>query len=189
VILTNGHVMADISSARVVFPSGQSRDVEGIVSAEPSLDLAIIKVSGLPRGTRPLSLAAVDSSSPDSQVIACGYPLGQDFTTRQGRVKRVVRTSGLIAASRRFLSQALHGRVDQEWIEHTASLTDGNSGGPLLNAQGEVVGVNTWVDDDHRLNYALHVRHIREFLDRPAERSFTLAEYREYYDRWRQSGQ
>jgi hypothetical protein len=78
-----------------------------------------------------------------------------EFALHDGIVSRRIRTSQLTALSQRFVRALTGSPQDHDWIQHTAVLSEGNSGGPLVNQQGEVVGINTWVDRQGGFGYAL----------------------------------
>ncbi len=81
---------------------------------------------------------------------------------------RVLRTKQLPADTRQWLESTLEDSDDDLWIQHDAKIAPGNSGGPLINARGEVIGVNSWVNQKLGLGYAIHSRHLHE-LERHQE--------------------
>lgn len=134
-ILTNNHV-AGGKSKRIVVSLADGRNVDGtVVWADPVLDLAAVKVNLT--DLTPLTLGDASGLQVGEQAIAIGNPLGLEF-------QRTV-TSGIISALNRTI------RIDtdtgpnymEDLIQTDASINPGNSGGPLLNAKGEVVGINT----------------------------------------------
>ena len=134
-ILTNNHV-AGGKSKRIVVSFADGRNVDGeVVWADPVLDLAAVKVNLT--GLTALTLGDASKLEVGEPAIAIGNPLGLEF-------QRSV-TSGIISALNRTI------RIDTEsgpnymedLIQTDASINPGNSGGPLLNAKGEVVGINT----------------------------------------------
>lgn len=163
-VATSYHVVAEATQARVRFKDGAAYDVEGYAAVDPQTDLAVLKLRDPPQQLPTLELIELD---PDrlSSVVAIGHPRGVEYSVFEGKVSRVVTTSELPGGSQRFLRQLIEGRVDHRWIQHTAGLSEGNSGGPLLNQQGQVVGINTWVDRAAQFSYALHARHLRQMLE------------------------
>ncbi len=126
-IVTNNHVIAGEQTLQVIFSDGTSTDAT-VVGADPVADLAVIKVNGKVPAVAQLG----DSSAlvPGQVAIAIGSPLG-DF---RGTV-----TVGVISALNRTVGQ------QQGLIQTDAAINNGNSGGPLLNSLGQVIGINTLV--------------------------------------------
>ncbi|MEI7643613.1 MAG: trypsin-like peptidase domain-containing protein [Chloroflexales bacterium] len=126
-ILTNNHVVEGASQLAVVFNDGMRRDAK-LVGADPLNDVAVIQVSGkLP------AVAAVGDASalqPGEQVLAIGSPLGNFRNTV---------TAGVVSALNRSVGPM------EGLIQTDAAINSGNSGGPLINLRGEVVGINTLV--------------------------------------------
>jgi S1-C subfamily serine protease len=123
-VLTNRHVVGNASEVRVVLRSGVA--VKGAVVGLPNheeVDLAILRISA--PGLRPLGpLADFSSVRPGMDVAAVGHPLGLDYTI----------TSGIVSAKR-----------DGLFVQTSAAISPGNSGGPLVRRDGAIVGVNTLV--------------------------------------------
>lgn len=128
-IITNNHVVEGEQSLSVIFADGSRADAT-LVGTDPLMDVAVIKVDVPVPGVIPLG----DSSllQPGETVIAIGSPLG-DFrnTVTVGVVSAVNRTVG--------------GDAPEGLIQTDAAINSGNSGGPLINLRGEVVGINTLV--------------------------------------------
>jgi len=128
-ILTNEHVIAKTGTIRVVL--NDEREFEArIVGADPDSDLAVLRI---PSQT---PLPAVDMGSSDAlligeTVIAIGNPFGFSHTV----------TTGVISAVNRSIRS--DDRIFQDFIQTDASINPGNSGGPLLNINGELIGINT----------------------------------------------
>jgi S1-C subfamily serine protease len=131
-VVTNAHVVAGASELQAVLADGTEVGVE-VLGAEPLIDVAILKLD-LPEGTQvPGILSFADSSTlrPGDEVVAIGNALGAfPNTVSEGTVNGV---------DRGFPSDA----GLSEMIQHDAEIWHGNSGGPLLNLSGQVVGVNT----------------------------------------------
>jgi hypothetical protein len=134
------------------------------------------------------------SPAPLEPVIALGHPRGIAFAPADGRVSLVLTTSQLSEDSRRFVRLLTGAEAEAQWIQHTAPLSDGNSGGPLFNQVGEVIGINTWVDRQTGFSYALQVVELAELLDaaedeaQPLERHAS-AEARQRSALWRTTGE
>jgi len=135
-IVTNYHVVQDNTSLEVDFPSGTK--VHGkVVGSDLDSDLAVVKVDVPASELKPLPLGDSDQLQVGDTVVAIGNPFGFSSTM----------TMGIVSAKGRNLEsirQTSDGRSFSagDLIQTDAAINPGNSGGPLLNLQGEVVGVN-----------------------------------------------
>ena len=135
-IVTNNHVVADGSGYEVVFANGDRQNAK-LIGSDVDSDLAVLKVDRLPGGITPLPLAANDSLQVGQFVVAIGNPFGEQGSMSFGIV------SGL---NRSLQSQSAASGSSYslpEVIQTDAPINPGNSGGPLLNLDGEVVGINS----------------------------------------------
>jgi serine protease DegQ len=130
-ILTNLHVARAARKLRVVFFDGTEADAV-IVGVRPDLDLAIIRPSVLPDDLLPATLGASGSLRPGDEVVAIGFPFGIGPSASSGVV------SGLLRVLERDGEATM-----RNLIQFDAAANPGNSGGPLVNADGEVVGIVT----------------------------------------------
>ena len=130
-IVTNNHVVEDTPSIMVTFIDGTEVSAS-LIGTDPSTDLAVIKVYG--GDLKPLQFADSALLVPGQIAIAIGNPLGLQHTV----------TTGVVSATGRTL-RAINGRLIDEIIQTDAAMNPGNSGGPLLNSEGKVIGVNTAV--------------------------------------------
>jgi S1-C subfamily serine protease len=130
-ILTNLHVARATRKLRVVFWDGTESDAL-IMGARPDLDLAIIRPHIIPDDLRPATLASSANLRPGDDVVAVGFPFGIGPSASAGVV------SGLL----RVLEQDGSATMTN-LIQFDAAANPGNSGGPLVNADGEVVGIVT----------------------------------------------
>jgi 2-alkenal reductase len=135
-IVTNSHVVVGETDFEVVFANGERRRA-ALVGADADSDLAVIRVDRLPEGVEPLPLAPVDDLQVGQFVVAIGNPFEEQGSMSLGIV------SGL-GRSLRSLRGSLTGNTYTlpQVIQTDAPINPGNSGGPLLNLDGEVVGVN-----------------------------------------------
>jgi S1-C subfamily serine protease len=128
-ILTNSHVVQGAAGLAVALTDGHSVEAS-LVGQDPATDLALIHAHGV---TMPHAILAGDTAPRVGQlVIAMGNPLGFDASV----------STGVISALGRAL-RSQQGRLIESVIQHTAPLNPGNSGGPLLNSHGRIVGINT----------------------------------------------
>jgi 2-alkenal reductase len=136
-IVTNDHVVTGASKVEVDFPTGY-KTYGTVVGADPHSDLAAIKVSVPASELHPLTLGDSSTLQPGQIVVAIGNPFGLNGTMTTGIVSAVGRaiTSDVQASSGGYYSTG-------DIIQTDAALNPGNSGGPLLNMNGEVVGVNS----------------------------------------------
>jgi serine protease Do len=126
-ILTNNHVVEDADQIKVKLADGKELDGK-IVGRDPKTDLALIKIEAAVE-LQPLKLGNSDDLKVGNWVVAVGSPFGLEQTV----------TAGIVSAKGRVIGS---GPYDN-FIQTDASINPGNSGGPLINLQGEVVGINT----------------------------------------------
>jgi putative serine protease PepD len=133
-ILTNDHVVAGASGIRVGF-SGGSTYPATVVGADAGSDLAVVRVDAPASALHPLAFDGSSSVVPGDPVYAIGNPFGLDRTM----------TAGIVSATGRDI-QAPDGLTIPNSIQTDAPINHGNSGGPLLDANGRVVGVNAQIE-------------------------------------------
>ncbi|HXH03555.1 MAG TPA: trypsin-like peptidase domain-containing protein [Candidatus Competibacteraceae bacterium] len=134
VILTNLHVVAGAQRVRVTFFDGLEAEAS-VVAARPEMDLAVLRAATVPDGLVAATLRSTADLAPGDAVIAVGFPFGIGPSVSAGVV------SGL---GRKFHSPE-GKRVLTNLIQFDAAANPGSSGGPLVTAQGEVVGIVTGV--------------------------------------------
>ena len=137
-ILTNDHVISEGTSLTV--SPGKSSSLTRtatVVGADPNQDLALIKVDPSGLGLKALKLVSSSSVEVGDPVYAIGNPYGLNETL----------TRGIVSALGREI-QAPNGTAIKDAIQTDAALNPGNSGGPLLNEQGDVIGVNSQIASD-----------------------------------------
>jgi S1-C subfamily serine protease len=132
-IVTNFHVIDGADEIRVSF---SNRDTVGaqLVGTDPSTDLAVLRVEASPGALRPLPLGDSDKVEVGQPVVAIGNPFGLDRTA----------TAGIVSALQRLITAPNQFTIDHV-IQTDAPINQGNSGGPLLNERGQVIGVNTQI--------------------------------------------
>lgn len=130
-IVTNNHVVHGATTVDVILNDKREFDGAKVVGTDANTDLAVVKIdaTGLP------SASFGDSSllKPGQSVLAIGDPLGMDFSV----------TRGIVSATGRSRTQSDGSNSYGSFIQTDAPINHGNSGGPLVDAQGDVVGINT----------------------------------------------
>lgn len=128
-VLTNAHVVDGSTGIEATFTDGRTFDAR-VVGLDRSTDLAIVRVSG---SSLPYATMGTASALRQGQlVVAIGNPLGFQSTV----------STGVVSATERGL-RGRDGRMVENLVQHTAPLNPGNSGGPLVDFRGRLVGVNT----------------------------------------------
>ncbi len=134
-ILTNYHVVQDATSISVTIANGEALEAE-LAGSSHADDIALLKVDAeAVAGITPLKLGDSAAVKPGQMAIALGSPFGLDNSI----------SVGVVSGVNRSRAGALH-RLITGMIQTDASLNPGNSGGPMLNSLGEVVGINTSVE-------------------------------------------
>jgi S1-C subfamily serine protease len=133
-IVTNYHVVQGANSVEISFSDNERRPAH-VIGRDASTDIAVLQVDGLPaRALAPLELGDSDHVRVGDAVVAIGNPLGEDRSI----------TSGIVSALQREIA-APNGAPIGHAIQTDAALNPGNSGGPLLNTLGEVIGVSSQI--------------------------------------------
>jgi S1-C subfamily serine protease len=133
-IVTNYHVVRGATTIQVSF-SNNERYRARLVGSDPSTDIAVLKVNVPASALKALPLGNSDAVRVGDQVIAIGNPFGLDRSV----------TAGIVSAVQRRI-EAPNNLSIAHVIQTDAALNHGNSGGPLLDAQGEVIGVNAQIE-------------------------------------------
>jgi len=132
-IVTNYHVVEHAGSVDVSFSNNESLRAK-VVGADPSTDIAVLQVDAHARALTPLALGNSDAVRVGDAVVAIGNPFGYDRTV----------TAGIVSALQRVIRAPNSYSIDHV-IQTDAALNKGNSGGPLLDALGNVIGVNSQI--------------------------------------------
>jgi S1-C subfamily serine protease len=132
-IVTNYHVIDGASEVFVNF-SQDDRLRARIVGSDPATDIALLKIDGHRRGLSPIALGDSEEVRVGDEVVAIGNPFGLERSV----------TAGIVSALQREIVSPSSYPIDKV-IQTDAAINRGNSGGPLLNAAGEVIGVNTQI--------------------------------------------
>ena len=134
-VLTNNHVVENASKITVKLGASDTQYTAEVVGADPASDLALLKVDAPAKELHPLKLGDSSAAEVGDPVVAIGNPFGLDRTV----------TSGIVSALQRQI-QAPNGFSIDNVIQTDAAINPGNSGGPLLNAAGEVIGINSQIE-------------------------------------------
>lgn len=145
-IITNSHVVSGLNEV-VISAKKIKRSVAKVIYDDTYYDLAFISAE-FPTQRNPLKLSSKSVEDGDA-TIAVGHPYGLNYSA----------TEGIVSKASRF-----HGEL--EYIQIDAAINPGNSGGPLLNEDGEVIGINTFIiQNSNNLGFSLPYTYIQEALD------------------------
>jgi S1-C subfamily serine protease len=133
-VVTNDHVVAGAKSVRVSFSNNESYKAT-VVGADPTTDLAVLRVNANARALTPLQLGDSDRVQVGDEVVAIGNPFGLSRTV----------TAGIVSALQRQILSPNQYTIDHV-IQTDAAINHGNSGGPLIDMDGQVIGVNAQID-------------------------------------------
>lgn len=160
-IVTNEHVVAGKKEVRVILADG--REVLGKVTTanDPQLDLAVVKVEE--KGLPTLAFATTKTVKPGQYAIAVGAPFGLENSVTVGHVSAISR-QGTVNDPSTGIARGYTGMIQTD-----ASINPGNSGGPLLNLNGEVIGINTSIystsGGNNGIGFAIPSRVVKEVAD------------------------
>ncbi len=157
-ILTNAHVVEQADRVTVTLKDGRHFDgtVEG---ADELTDLAVVKIEADQEELPVASLGNSDTIAVGDWAIAVGNPLGLDNTVTLGIVSTLKRSSATVGIPDKRL----------DFIQTDAAINPGNSGGPLLNSQGEVIGINTAIRADAMgIGFAIPINKAKSIQDQLA---------------------
>jgi S1-C subfamily serine protease len=133
-IVTNYHVVQGSTAIQVSFSNRDTVEAQ-LVGTDPSTDVAVLEVDTTPSALTPLPFGDSDKVQVGDAVVAIGNPFGLERTA----------TSGIVSALQRLITAPNRFTIDHV-IQTDAPINHGNSGGPLLNSRGQVIGVNTQIE-------------------------------------------
>ena len=139
-IVTNQHVIANALSVEVSFSDGRAYQAT-VIGEDADADVAVLEVDTDDK-LKPIKLGDSDTAVPGQIAIAIGNPFGEEFTL----------TQGIVSAVGRSIRSGNQGFTTPDVIQTDAAVNPGNSGGPLLNRHGEVIGINAQIRSDSRQN-------------------------------------
>jgi len=161
-IVTNYHVIEGARQVEVNF-SGDDRVPARVVGSDPSTDLAVLEIDAQARALTPLPLGNSDAVRVGDPVVAIGNPFGLERTV----------TAGIVSALQREIT-APNGYTIDKVIQTDAPINRGNSGGPLLSAEGDVIGVNSQIESSSGggnvgIGFAVPINTVREVVSQILE--------------------
>ena len=155
-VLTNAHVIDNARTIEVDFADGQTAEAR-VIGAAPEYDVALVQAEGLTEPVTPAELGASGDLQVGDDVVAIGNALNLGDTPSV--------TTGIVSALNRSI-RSPSGDTLSELIQTDAAINPGNSGGPLLNAAGQVVGINTAIlADAQNVGFALSIDSITGIID------------------------
>jgi 2-alkenal reductase len=141
-IVTNDHVVDAGTYYEIVFPNGDRMEAD-LIGADPDSDLAVLQVEALPEGVEPLPLGDSGSLEVGQFAVAIGNPFGEQSSMSWGIISGLDRS---LPSQRSTTSGSTYSLPAV--VQTDAPINPGNSGGPLLNLEGEVIGVNAAIASD-----------------------------------------
>jgi len=157
-ILTNAHVVEGAKKTTISLSNGRSFKA-AIVALDELTDLAVLKAEVTPADAKYLTIAPLGDSAKlqsGDWVIAVGCPVGLDFTV----------TLGIVSSPKRSAMEVGATHLKGSYIQTDAALNSGNSGGPLVNDLGEVVGINTMVrTNTEAIGFAIPINRARKIYE------------------------
>jgi serine protease Do len=161
-ILTNGHVVENATKINVTMPDSRQFDAQ-VVDIDHSLDIALLKIKG--KGLPYATLGNSDDLMIGEWAIALGNPYGFLLEDTRPTV-----TVGVISAVNRTIKAGTEeGRIYKDMIQTDAAINRGNSGGPLVNANGEVIGINTFIfsqaGGSEGIGFAIPISRVKKFIE------------------------
>lgn len=163
-VVTNAHVVENAAEVIVTLLGGQQYQVENIFT-DKLTDVALLKIDA--RGLPTARLGDSNELMIGEWVVALGNPLGLFDVSKQPTA-----TAGIISGLHMDFGHKEPGRVYQDMIQTDASINPGNSGGPLVNATGEVIGINSFIFTESQystgsigIGFAIPINRVREVVE------------------------
>lgn len=157
-IMTNYHVIEGQRDLKVTLADGTAAKAT-VLGSDPGSDLAVLKIDVASNLLTPVTFGDSDSVRVGDSVFAIGNPFGQNFSV----------SAGIISATGRVSTSSFTGRAIRDVLQTDTALNPGNSGGPLFNLKGEVVGVSSSIENPNGrffvgLGYAIPSNTAQRFL-------------------------
>ena len=153
IVVTNFHVVANAEGVDVKLKNGKSYPVTGVVDYDPVRDICVLKIDA--RNLNVMPLGSSDSLIQGQKILVIGAPLGLEYSI----------SDGLFSGQRDYFGQ--------EVIQFTAPISPGNSGGPLLNMQGQAIGITTFTNvGGQNLNFAVPIEETEKYIHSYPKMSF-----------------
>jgi 2-alkenal reductase len=170
-IVTNNHVVAGAEEIEIVFWDATRVRAE-LIGFDQDADLAVLEVDPIPAGVHPLELADSTSVQVGQRVIAIGNPFGLQGTMTEG----IISGLGRRLESQREDAEGTGRFSNPDIIQTDAAINPGNSGGPLLNLNGQVIGINTAIRSlsgtNSGIGFASPVNTVRKLLPHLIENGY-----------------
>jgi len=148
-IVTNAHVIEGATAAQIITYDEETHNTVWMIGQDENMDIALLKIES--SDYSPLTLGDSDNIQIGEKVIAIGNPLGLQFSVSEG----------IVSALNREGDNGVEG-----YIQTDAALNSGNSGGPLINVEGKVIGINNFkISDSENLGFALESNYIKEVVN------------------------
>lgn len=170
-VVTNLHVVQNTGSAEVKFVDGSRYEIAGFVAIAEEKDLVLLRIRSNRNDFEPLPITS-ELPRKGEKVYALGAPRGYLGSITDGIVSAIrsgteIREIAMEDASGTDrLEAALDFSEDITWIQTSSPISPGNSGGPLVNSRGEVVGINTWIQTDaQNVNFALCAENLKQLIN------------------------
>jgi S1-C subfamily serine protease len=167
-IATNCHVISDATDQTRVIIRNSEYKVAGLIIKAEEHDMAIIKLAEQPFQLTVLDISYSQHPKLASKVRAIGFP-DNTFNLTEGIVSNVATLAELTNDRQRVFLRSMQAAPSHLWIQHSAKISPGNSGGPLLNEENQVIGINTWVSTNIDAGYAGHINHLRDLIARASD--------------------
>lgn len=153
-VVTAAHVIKDARAIRAKFISGKTARVTRVLEEDTDQDFAVLRIEG--DNYPALTMGDSEKLRQGQRVVSLGNPLGLDFTASEG----------IVSALRDANGHAVATGGDIAYVQTTAAISQGNSGGPIFNAKGEVVGLAVFkIKGGENLNFALAINRVKPLID------------------------